>query len=248
MTNNAFETHGITYLSPSFINSWVSTPWAAIGKLAGLESSSGPAAYRGHSTEAGLELALKTGNLDAGIFKAQSKFDEFVHGNPAGDKERSTLPAYVENAYTVYRGLGEPEEYQQKIVFQHEDLPIPFVGYIDFIYKGQIRDLKTVARNMYSRGPSIAHCRQLAVYGFAYPENDLWLDYVTPREAVSHRVANKKAHQETVMKIIFGLEKFLSLSRDTQELASILTPDTDDWRFNNGIRNQADDIWPDVLI
>ena len=248
MQNNVFETHGIDHLSPSFINSWVASPWQAIGKLAGLQGSVGPAAYRGHSSEAGVKFAVETGDLDAGIFKAETDFDKRTGGGVYAQRERNALPDYVRNAWTIYEGLGPIEGYQKKIVYQHEDIAVPFLGYIDFLYKDTIRDMKTVARNLYSRRPSTAHCRQLAVYGWAYPGYDLWLDYVTPREVISHRVSDVKAHQDTVLKIVFGLEKFLSLSSDTKELAAILTPDTDDWRFNDGIREQCTEIWPDVTV
>jgi len=248
MKNNTYADHGIGHLSYSFINSWVQSPWQAIGKLAGLEGSVGPAAYRGIAAESGLEVAIKTGDLSQGIMAAEFEFDQRNLGDPKGEKERGKLASYVENAFGIYEHFGQYEAYQKKIVFQHEDLPIPFVGYIDFLYPDMIRDTKTVARNVYSTNPSTSHCRQLAIYAFAYPDRDLWVDYVTPKETISHRVVNVEDHQRSVMKIIRGLEKFLSISTDTQELAAILTPDTDDWRFNDGIREQCDTIWPDITL
>ena len=248
MKNNVYDTHNIGHLSASFLNTWVSSPWQAIAKLAGLEGSVGPAAYRGIAAEEGLEFAVRKNNLAEGIAKANMKFNELNGSSQFGEKELKALPNYVEQAYSLYSQLEDVEAYQQKIVYQHEDLPIPFVGYIDFLYPQKIRDMKTVARNTYNNGPSLAHCRQVAIYGWAYPDHELWIDYVTPREVISHKVQNVADHQKTVMKIVHGLEKFLSISNDTNELASILTPDVDDWRFNDGIRKQAGDIWPEITI
>ena len=251
MRNNAFEQHGIDHLSPSFLNSWVASPWQAVAKLAGLKPIFGPAASRGNAAEQGLMVALKNKSLSQGIQAAEEYFNEDFGTAIAGHKERASLSNYIENALPLYKELGLPDHYQKKIVYDHPDLPIPFVGYIDFLYeknRKEIRDLKTQGRNMVSRGPLVANCRQLSIYAFQYPEFDLWLDYVTPKELISHKVQNIKQHQDTVVKIAFGLEKFLSLSSDTQELASILTPDVDDWRFNDGIRKQTGSIWPDIFI
>ena len=38
------------------------------------------------------------------------------------------------------------ESYQQKVEVQLDDLPIPIIGYIDFLFKDTIVDLKTTVR------------------------------------------------------------------------------------------------------
>tara|TARA_Y100001937_G_scaffold128504_1_gene205527 strand:- start:13367 stop:14110 length:744 start_codon:yes stop_codon:yes gene_type:complete len=247
MTNNCYQTHGIEHLSASFLNSWVSSPWQAIGKLAGLKSVVGASAYRGTSAENGLEFAIKNNNLEQGIQYAEKTFDDLTVDLKNTEKEKSKLASYVQNAYGLYSTFPNIENYQQKIVYQHPDIAIPFIGYIDFLYETQIRDLKTVARNVYSEKPSVSAARQVSIYAWAYPQHELWIDYVTPKEVISHRVYPEE-HQKTILKIVYGLEKFLSISKDTKELANILTPDPDDWRFNDGIRQQCNTIWDDITI
>jgi len=57
--NSSFERHGLDHLSASSINLFVAQPsmWA-MQKLMGRKSAVGPAAHRGTSIEAGVEMGL----------------------------------------------------------------------------------------------------------------------------------------------------------------------------------------------
>ena len=90
---------------------------------------------------------------------------------------------------------------------------------------------------------SDAHQRQLAVYSKAFPDKELWCDYVTKKEAISFKVQNVEQRLNEVIKIAFGLQKFLSISDDPFELASILYPNYDDWRWNEEMKKQSTKIW-----
>ena len=162
--------------------------------------------------------------------------------DPKTIKERETLESYYDSAFDMYRDFGVPTHYQHKIYYSiHEDLPIPFLGYIDFVYDDCIRDLKTVGAKPSKF--SDAHQRQLAVYSKAFPDKELWCDYVTKKEAMSFKLNNVEQRLKEVVKICFGLQKFLSISNDPFELASMIYPNYDSWMWNEEMKNQATKIW-----
>ena len=249
-SNNPFEAHNIEHLSPSKINLWVADPALFVGTyLCGMKGSFGVGAFRGTAVEHALEKKLSNKDFP------QKAIDEFLYGSFDKEclehdiaenddkliKERTALELYYNVALETYADFGTPTHYQQKVYFQHEDLPIPFLGYIDFMYEDSIRDLKTVG--VRPSKFSEAHQRQLAVYSYAYPDKEMWCDYVTKREAVSFKLQNPKEKFKEVMRICFGLQKFLSISNDAFELASMLHPNYDDWRWSEDMKQQSTKIW-----
>ena len=244
-TNSPFENHGIDHLSASTINAWVYDPASYLAGLAGVTSVFGPAAWRGTATEKGIQSAITTDD-DYHIFAMQSFDTERKEkGNSFKDatiqKERAALPTYIENGLDLYRTLGQPEAYQKKIVVDVDDLEIPFVGYIDFVYPTAIRDTKTSGRK--PSKISAGHCRQLAVYAWAYPDRECWVDYITPKECVSWKVTQIEKWQEQVRTVALGLRKFLSYSDSTLELCSLFYPNIDDWKWNRETIEQSTTIW-----
>jgi hypothetical protein len=109
------------------------------------------------------------------------------------------------------------------------------------MYEDSIRDLKTVG--VRPSKFSEAHQRQLAIYSYAYPDKEMWCDYVTKKEAISFKLQNPKEKFKEVMRICFGLQKFLSISNDAFELASMLHPNYDDWRWSEDMKQQSTKIW-----
>ena len=250
-SNNPFKTHGIEHLSPSKINLWVSDPALFIATyLCGMKGSYGVGAFRGSAVEHALEKKLSNKDFP------QKAIDEFLYGsfdkecvehNISEDnekliKERTALELYYNSALDIYSEFGTPTHYQHKVYYsRHEDLPIPFLGYIDFVYEDAIRDLKTVG--VRPSKFSVAHQRQLAVYSKAFPEKELWCDYVTKKEALSFKVQNVEQRLKEVINISFGLQKFLSISDDPYELASMIHPNYDSWMWSEEMKEKSTKIW-----
>ena len=251
LSNNPFKAHGIEHLSPSKINLWVNNPSMFIATyLCGCKSKMGASAFRGTATEIAVSKKLSDNSF------SQNAINEFLYGSfdteciennidineDKAQKERKLLADYYNQAIHLYKPFGKPEHYQYKIYYSlHEDLPIPFLGYIDFVFEDAIRDTKTTAR-MPSKATE-GHQRQLAVYSKAFPEKELWLDYITPKKSVSYRVQNVEKRLNEVIKIAFGLQKFLSISSDPLELASMVYPNYDDWMWSDAMKQQAKQIW-----
>ena len=250
-SNNPFKTHGIEHLSPSKVNLWVSDPALFIGTyLCGMKGSFGVGAFRGNAVEHALQKRITNKDLPP------KAIDEFLYGsfdaeciehNISTDdekliKERKALELYYSSALDIYSDLGMPTHYQHKIYYSlHEDLPIPFLGYIDFVYEDSIRDLKTVG--VRPSKFSDAHQRQLAVYSKAFPDKELWCDYVTKKEVMSFKLQNVEQRLNQVINICFGLQKFLSISDDPYELASMHYPNYDSWMWSEDMKEQSKTIW-----
>ena len=246
-SNSPFENHGITHLSASQINSWIGDPAGYLAGLAGLTSRFGPAAWRGTAVEKGIQAAV-TGDPDY-LLVARASFEKENIANQGFfadvtiNKEYSAMDDYIRHGLSLYNNFGPPAFYQQKIVHELDDLEIPFVGYIDFLYDDQIRDTKTTAR----KPSNLTHnaARQLSIYNWAYPDKECWVDYITPREVVSWKVHDVKFYQDQVLSVALGLRKFLSTSDSTIELCRMFYPNFDDWKWNKDMEQQSKKIWSD---
>lgn len=253
--NNVFEQHEINHLSASQINCWVSDPALYVmNYLFKTTSHAGPSAWRGISTEYALHLKLTRDDLtdDAIIQLLYTKFDDLHEESQSREsekiqKERKTIENYYKSSLQLYSALGRPKEYQQKIVKDFDDFEVPFVGYIDFIYqdgdKGIIRDTKTTAR--IPSKLTDATSRQLSIYLQAYDGYDCWVDYVSQKEVKSYKLTNVEQHMKSVFAIANGIRKFLSISNDKEELASLLYPNYDSWMWTDEMKQQAKKIWRD---
>ena len=244
-SNSPFETHGITHLSASQINSWIEDPAAYLARLAGLKSKFGPAAWRGTAVEKGIQESI-TGNPDyllvaRASFEKENIENEGHFADVTINNEYEAMDTYIQQGLSLYNTLGAPAFYQQKIVHDIEELEIPFVGYIDFLYDDQIRDTKTTAR----RPSSLTHsaARQLSIYNWAYPDKECWVDYITPREVVSWKVHDVKFYQDQVISVALGLRRFLSMSDSTIELCKMFYPNFDHWKWNKDMEQQSTKIW-----
>ena len=253
-SNNPFANHNIEHLSISKINLWVNDPAKFIATyLCKMPSSVGVGAFRGTSVEFALskyleDITLSDTVVDEYLFSTFDK--ECIENNINAEsdtayKEKKALNNYFNQAKELYIDHGPPEFYQHKVLLNiHEDLPIPFLGFIDFVFKDDnigIRDLKTTAR-MPSK-ISEAHSRQLALYSLAFPNKSLWCDYVTPKQTISYKLADQDSKLKEIVKISLGLMKFLSISNDPHELASMFYPDLDSWTWNDENKQQSKKIW-----
>ena len=246
-SNNPFKIHNINHLSASKINSWVNDPSLFILGLCGLKQTVGAGAWRGTAVEFGVykklsdkRLSHKTiKNLYVGKFESE-QIENSMIDSPKILKEKDNLDNYYNNAISLYETFGQIEEYQKKIWINFDDIEVPFLGYIDFVFKDYIRDTKTTAR-MPSKVTS-NHERQLSLYSKAYPNKDVWVDYITPKETTSYKITNIKNRLQEIENIVFGMRKFLSISNDIEELASILYPNYDNWTWNDDMIKQAKTI------
>ena len=245
-SNNPFKVHGINYLSPSSINTYITdTPMWVARYLFGYKSPSGASAVRGIATEFALanKYEKKAKAFDFNLLDVKFMSLCAESGVDLGDvkteKEKKLLKGFgtVIDENFDYDNL---EAYQEKVEVQIDDMPIPIMGYIDFRFSDKIVDLKTTTR-MPSK-PTEAQKRQMAFYSMAYPKNSVDLFFATPKEYKKFTLDNLALHKAQLVKVALGIQKFLSISDDKNELASLVYPNLDSWMWSS-MKDEAREIW-----
>jgi len=256
MSNNPFEKHNVGHLSASSINEFITNPQRWILHVSGFRDRFGiPAMWRGTAVDKALTISIEEPDVsDAQIIAwAQNYFDEEHKGaisdripvnSIKAESERDNLSRYLTPAIPHFRSLGKPLASQKKIKLEFEELPIPIIGYLDLLYDGVVRDIKTVGR-LPTKVPT-ATCRQLSIYATA--ENCIPIvDYVhatkTASKVVVMPVENVDAHMVVVRQAATNMMRLLSYSDSIQEVASLMIPDLDDWRWSDGERVAARKLW-----
>jgi len=107
-----------------------------------------------------------------------------------------------------------------------------------------IVDLKTSTR-MPSR-PTEAQKRQMAFYSMAYPNNSVDLFFATPKDYKKFTLDNLSLYKKQLKSVAFSIQKFLSISNDKHELASLVYPNFDSWTWSAKFKKEAKKIWADV--
>ena len=244
-SNNPFATHGIKHLSHSSLNTWLQDPARFIAdKLFGLRDKGSASMHRGTSVEFGLAQKYINEDFQIDDSVTENKFNQLCQDSlidvvdDRRMKEADMLKNYS-NMLNQQFDYSDMEDYQTKIEVTFEDLPVPIIGYIDFIFKDVIVDLKTTAR-MPSK-PTEANKRQMAIYSLAYPNYRADVFYASPKATNKFIIdeADIKKHQKQIHSLAIGLMKFLSISDDKEELASIIHPNYDAWTWSEYMKEQS---------
>jgi len=244
LSNNPFAVHGIKYLSPSSINTYINDNALWVARyLFGVKSSSGASAVRGIATEAALADKYEKKTFDYKYLDMHFMSLCAESGVDLGDvktaKEKKLLEGFgkVIDENFNYDNL---EAYQEKVSVQLDDLPVPIIGYIDFRFADKIVDLKTTTR-MPTR-PTEAQKRQMALYSMAYPKSSVDLFFASPKEHKIFTLKNLSVYKKQLEKVALGIQKFLSVSNDKHEIASLTYPNLDSWLWT-GMKEEASKIW-----
>ncbi len=243
-SNDPFKAHGINYLSPSSINTYINDTSLWVARyLFKIKSSSGASAVRGIATEFVLADKYEKGVFDYNLLDVKFMSLCVESGIDLGDiktaKEKNLLKGFgsVIDENFDYENL---EAYQEKVEVPIDDMPVPIMGYIDFRFKDKIVDLKTSTR-MPTR-PTEAQKRQMAMYSMAYPNSSVDLFFATPKEHKKFTLNNLTLYKKQLRKVALSIQKFLSISDDKHELASLMYPNLDSWLWS-GMKEEANKIW-----
>ena len=243
-SNNPFKAHGINYLSPSSINTYINDTSLWVARyLFKIKSSSGASAVRGIATEFVLADKYEKGVFDYNLLDVKFMSLCAESGIDLGDiktaKEKNLLKDFgsIIDENFDYKNL---EAYQEKVEVPIDDMPVPIIGYIDFRFKDKIVDLKTSTR-MPTR-PTEAQKRQMALYSMAYPNSSVDLFFATPKEHKRFTLKNLTLYKKQLRKVALSIQKFLSISDDKHELASLMYPNLDSWLWS-GMKEEANKIW-----
>lgn len=241
--NNPFEAHGLEHLSPSSCNLFIGSPaMFVMEKLLKKRSPVGAAAHRGTSVEDGVVAGLKGGTTHEAIDVAKKKFASLtvLSGDPRKEKEENAIADFVRMGLDELKPYGKPSSFQGKIEYKVDGLVVPMIGFYDMEWEdhGILIDLKTT--HALPSKISTSHARQVALYCAARSENlDARLCYVTPKKSAVYKLENIRQHVQALGTIALTIQRFLSLSRDPHELASLVVPDVDSFYFSDPMARQA---------
>lgn len=209
----------------------------------------GAAAHRGTSVETGVAHGLfnPTAPVSECVEKAMEQFRTLtaLSGDPRVDKETIAIPDMVRLGLQELRPYGIPSSAQGQIHYDVEGLGVHLTGYYDFEWEqqGVLIDLKTT--HALPSQISVSHAMQVSLYKAARGDNlSARLTYVTSKKTHTLELENHRDHLASLTKVALTIQKFLSLSNDPQELASIVVPDTDSFYFNDTMTRQAAfEVW-----
>jgi hypothetical protein len=251
---NAFETHGIDHVSPSSINLWIAQPalWCAI-YLMKRRPVAGPSAYRGMAIETGVEAGLFDPDMPVEECQkiAEQKFRTLTRlsSDPRIEKEHAAIAPSVAIALTELRQYGIPDaadngERQHKIVRQITGIPVPVWGFLDFWWPqhGIIVDLKSTART--PSAISHAHARQGAFYAGFGGNTEVRFAYVSEKKIAVYALQDVATHLASLISAAQAMERFLSLSNDSEKLTRCFAPDLSSFYWSEpSARALAHEIW-----
>jgi len=249
MKNNVFEKHNIDHLSASTINLFIAQPAMCLLKLTGYKSQVGASAWRGSSVDKTLTTALQFDDMTLEVAKSNAektfntyRYDEDIETDKI-KKELSITEKCIDRAFEdllpKYRGkelIGS----QGKIEVMLDDVPVPFIGYYDWLFEDKVIDLKTKGQR--TNKPDTSHKRQLALYERATGKKP-YVIYVSPNEIKEFSIDDSKDHLENMRTASLALEKILSFSDDIQECCRVLYPDFDHWIWSEQDQLEAKKIW-----
>jgi len=248
--SNPFETHGIEHLSPSSCNLFTSAPAVfVLQKLLKRNTSVGAAAHRGTSVETGVAYGLTNPGAtpDECATKAHEQFAQLtaLNSDPRRDKEHDGLSDMVRWGLRELRPYGVPTSLQGKVSHTVEGLAVPIIGFYDFEWedKGILVDLKTThALPSQISGP---HARQVALYAAVRGDNiSPRITYCTSKKVATYQLENVREHLAALEKIALTVQRFLAISSDPMELASLVVPDTSSFYYSDPITRQAAyEVW-----
>lgn len=238
---SGFLRHNRKHTSVSQCNLAQNSMWLYVfEQIMGNRSSGGVRMHGGSAAEAGVTLGLL--NPDAPLADCQAhavkEFDRLtaLSTDSKREAERAGIPGIVEQALTELRQYGVPSHVQQEILWRHPDLPVPFKGFIDFMWEdhGIILDMKTTHK--LASEVQTSHARQVALYGAAISDNyDLRVGYFTPKKSAVYKVENARQHLDSLVRIAQTIDRFLDQSDDPHELLKLCIPNPDSFYFSDPV-------------
>lgn len=238
---SSFETHGISHLSASQINTWINAPslWV-LEKLLGKRGQMGCSAHRGTAAEAGISAGLFNPAMtqEECVAVAMPVYDRLtaLSGDPKRDTERAVIPGMITQGLKL-REHGAPIKPnsgdQHKIEVRLEGVSIPIIGYLDWLYADEVLDLKTTMR--VPSAMSDTHLRQASLYKLAHLDKRVRFFYASDKKSEKHTLTREQ-YDNAIRQLTCAamrLERFLGVSKDKMELAAIVPHSSESFYFGD---------------
>lgn len=238
LPSGGLKLHGIQHLSPSSLNSYVAQPAAwVMERLLNRRAPVGCAAHRGTASEAGIVMGLLDPTAEIGdcVAHALTEYDRLtaLSAHPNLTKERDGIPGIVATAIPELRAYGIPQT-QVRIDRQIDGIPVPVIGFIDLHWPehGLTLDIKTTFR--VPGDITTSHARQVSIYVYG-TNHQARIAYCSPKKITVYALEDTAAPIAEAVQIAQRMDRFLAISADPYELASLLVPDTDHYFYANPV-------------
>lgn len=243
--SNPFERFNIRHLSASSLNKWRAQPglWA-INYLLKVYDEGSAAMWRGNAVEGGVEAWLRKRDRDLALETAMSTFEANAQGDLDDDveKERVLIPGMLGQAISALEHAPPLLMTQAKIEHWLDGVPVPLIGYVDFVLDGHwLFDLKTT--KALPSTPKPEHARQVALYRAARNECGGLL-YVSAKRNEGpfkppYCIDDPEPHLAALRRDALALMNFLDRYEDPTEAACSLPMDVDHFMFGDASRAKA---------
>ena len=154
-------------------------------------------------------------------------------------------------ALAELRQYGVPDKpengRQHKIEVQLDGIPVPAIGFLDldFPTHGLLVDLKTTSR--IPSEMSDAHSLQGGLYWKAKGNYQVRFAYVSAKKIAVYVLEEPGKHVARATRTAQAIERFLSLSDDSEKLARCFMPDMSSFYWGDAsARALAHEIWGDA--
>lgn len=249
MVRDSFDAFGIKHLSPSSLNTFAAEPaMFVLTKVLGYPNVVGAAAHRGTASEAGIAHGLNNpqASLTECVEVGVEQFKQLVAmtTDPRKEKEQESIPGFIEYGLRELKPYGKPTSMQGEVRVEVPGLAVPLFGYYDFLWANVsvLVDLKTSHR--LESEIKLGHARQLSLYKKAEVVDSARITYATPKKAATYGLENGDQHFDALVRIALTVQRFVSLSADPKELASLVIPDVDSFYYNDPLTRQlAFEVW-----
>lgn len=236
-----FEKHGIRHLSSSSLGLFRTQPalWC-LKYLVNFKDDVGAAAWRGSAVEAGLSHYLYKQDKPGAIEAAMSRFEVEAQGEASDEiqAERSNILPMLDQAIAVFLSagafgsLGLPVAAQLKTEARFDDLTVPVIGYLDFLFDGLVVDLKTTKACPSDIKPD--HARQVSLYLYSRDFKEKGkVFYVTGKKSAVYDVTDPERAVEAIRRDALSLQRFLARVDNGRDALSILAADTDHFMWSD---------------
>ena len=235
----------LNHLSYSSISLFRNAPsvWC-IKYLYGIRDEMAPAALRGRAIEAGLDLALmKSAPFEDCLDVALQNFTVNLEGvvTPGSETETLLIAPMLRNAIEVMQEHGPPSARQVLIEGWIEGVPIPIVGYADYLWPEAVVDLKTTKR-MPSE-PTPDHAMQVGGFYAHELKRTPFLLYTTPGKAklveIHDRAGARQDFETTARALAHALQSF----EDPAQMTKAYAPDFTSFYWSEPTKAKAKEVY-----
>lgn len=239
-----FDQASIRHLSPSSISAYQASPalWVMRYLHKTRDDTDAPNIWRGRAVEAAVDVALYGATEDEAIAKASEIFELDAQG-VADDKTEAIRKQVPRCVRTAMKAINEPVRIpapharQYKVETWVDDVPVPLIGYVDYVWPEWLFDLKAPAK-MQTKATG-SHVMQIATYWkatdrmpkllYAAPTGHYW--YAPERDELDAAWRQVEIGARAIARMLSKIDS-------ADDALRMFAPNLDDFRWSDDLRTK----------